>query len=227
MRKLGCLAFLAALATASSAYSMSYALLPLADGSSAVAADGTIGGSEAIRFLSAMKRAQARGALPRMLIITSPGGSLKSALELGRVVRGLRMKTVVGSVSQNRDGRLTLTAGGCHSACVMVLMAGVDRSVLPGSRVSVHSPQLVLVAGGLGYTVDETTNRYVVQKVGPVLRSYARAMGVSPALIDVANAVPHTKSRALSSSELVRYRLVTSGTTERSAQNSAHKRIPR
>ncbi len=224
MRTLACLTVLSALATAGSAHAMSYGLLPFQDGSSAIVAQGQIGGDEAVRFLAAMQAAQERGAMPRMLIISSPGGNLASALKLGQALRQLRMRTVVGSVAQDSDGQRALTAGGCHSACVMVLMAGVDRSVLPGSRVGVHSPQVVVVAGGQGYRLDETTTRYVVQRSEPVLRSYARAMGVSPAVIDVAHGVPHTSIRTLTSSELSRYRLVTSGSGRDVTPSAAGKR---
>src|SRR5688500_1125871 len=114
MRKLGCLALLAALASGSSALSMSYGLVPLADGTSAIVAEGVIRGHEAARFITAMKVARARDALPLTLLISSPGGNLKSALELGQVVRALRMQTVVGSVTQVSDGPRALAAGDCH-----------------------------------------------------------------------------------------------------------------
>jgi hypothetical protein len=203
---------------------MNYGLLPFQDGSSALVAQGQIGGDEAVRFLAAVQAAQERGAMPRMLIISSPGGNLGGSLKLGQALRQLRMRTVVGSVAQDATGQRALTAGGCHSACVMVLMAGIDRSVLPGSRVGVHSPQVVVVAGGQGYSLDETTTRYVVQRSEPVLRSYARAMGVSPAVIDVAHGVPHTSIRTLTSSELARYRLVTSGSGQNVARSPDGKR---
>ncbi len=139
-------------------------------------------------------------------------------------LRQLGMKTIVGSLTQAPDGQRTLTAGGCHSACVMVLMAGVGRSVLPGSRVGVHSPQVVVVSGGHGYRLDASTNRAMVQGAEPMLRSYARAMGVSPALVDVAHGVPHTSVRTLTSSELSRYRLVTSGSAQGATQRKAQSR---
>ena len=224
MRTLACLTVFSALASVSSAQAMSYGLLPFQDGSSAIVAQGQIGRDEAVRFLAAMQVAQERGAMPSMLIISSPGGNLGSALKLGQVLRQLRMRTLVGSVAQDADGQRALTAGGCHSACVMVLMAGIDRSVLPGSRVGVHSPQVVVVAGGQGYSLDETTTRYVVQRSEPVLRSYARAMGVSPAVIDVAHGVPHTSIRTLTSAELARYRLVTSGSGKNAARSPDGKR---
>ena len=67
----------------------------------------------------------------------------------------------------------------------------------------------VMVVGGRAYVPDDATARYLAQRTGPALRLYARQMGVSPSLVDVANDVPHTTVRNLSSSELARYSLVT------------------
>jgi hypothetical protein len=220
MRTLASFVLLAALAMGSDANAMSYGLVPFQDGSTAVLAQGQIGREEHARFLAAMQAAQARGASPRTLIISSQGGVLESALEMGVTLRQLGMQTIVGSLAQAPDGQRALVAGGCHSACVMVFMAGVERSVLPGGRVGVHSPQVVVFSQGRGYRLDESTNRALVQRSEPALRSYARAMGVSPELIGVANSVPHTSIRTLSSTELSRYRLVTSGPTQRTTQKA-------
>jgi hypothetical protein len=227
MRKLACLALLTALLSGSDAGAMTYGLLPFEDGSAALVARGQIGRDEAERFAAALQAAQARGVVPRTLLISSPGGNLGSALVLGQTLRRLGMQTVVGSVAQAPDGQRALTAGGCHSACVMVLMAGVDRSVLPGSRVGVHSPQVVVVAEGQGYRLDESTNRFIVQRSEPLLRSYARAMGVSPAVIDIAHGVPHTSIRTLTASEMSRYRLVTSGAARGAGRKAASRQAPR
>ncbi len=220
MRRLAYFAFISALATGGGAEAMTYGLVPFQDGTAAIVARGQIGGDETARFLSAVQAAQASGVMPRTLIISSPGGNLETALDLGRTLRQLDMRTVVGSVAQEPDGRRMLTAGGCHSACVMVLMAGVNRSVLPGSRVGVHSPQVVLVSGGRGYALDEGITRAIVQGSEPALRSYARFMGVSPALIDVAHSVPHSSIRTLTASEMSRFRLVTSGARRNVAQKA-------
>jgi hypothetical protein len=68
-----------------------------------------------------------------------------------------------------------------------------------------------MVSGGRTYMLDDATTRYMVQGTQPALRTYARQMGVSPALIDAAHRVPHTSIRTLSPSELARYGLVTEG----------------
>jgi hypothetical protein len=227
MRKPACLALLALLLAAPEAGAMSYGLLPFEDGSAALVAQGQIGRDESARFAAALRAAQARGVVPRTLLISSPGGNLGSALQLGQALRRLGMQTMVGSVAQAPDGQRALTGGGCHSACVMVLMAGVGRSVLPGSRVGVHAPQVVVVSQGQGYRLDDTTNRAMVQRSEPLLRSYARAMGVSPTLIDVAHGVPHTHIRTLTSAEMARYRLVTGGAARETAGRAASRQAPR
>jgi hypothetical protein len=66
-----------------------------------------------------------------------------------------------------------------------------------------------MVVRGRAYLPDSETTRQMIQQTAPVLRLYARQMGVSPSLVDVANDVPHTTVRNLSSSEMTRYSLVT------------------
>jgi hypothetical protein len=80
--------------------------------------------------------------------------------------------------------------------------------VLPGSRVGVHSPQTQVTVRGQRYVLDDETSRRLAE---PALRSYARYMGVSTKVIDVAHAVPHSSIRTLSGSEMARFGLVTSG----------------
>jgi hypothetical protein len=182
---------------------MSYGLVPFQDGSTAIVAQGPIDGGETRRLLAFLQEVPA-GAAPRTLIISSPGGNMVGAINLGLTLRQIGVRTVVGSVAPTGIG-----PGRCHSACVLVLMAGVNRLVTPGSQVGVHSPQVLLVARGRAYRLDGALTRYMVQGTEPVLRSYARRMGVSPAVIDMAHRVPHTRIRRLSSSELAQYRLVT------------------
>jgi hypothetical protein len=104
-----------------------------------------------------------------------------------------------------------LTSGVCGSACVYVLMGGVSRTMRPGSLIGVHSPQISLVAGGRRYAVDPVTSQHMIRASEPVLRSYARQMGVSPALISVAHEVPHHGARLLTRSEANCYGLVSGG----------------
>jgi hypothetical protein len=206
---------------AGSAQAMTYSLVPLQNGGAAILAQGRIEGNESGRLLSALQSAQARGAMPRTLVISSPGGDLESALDLGQTLRQVGMQTTVGNLAQDGYGQVQITGGSCHSACVMVLMAGVNRSVLPGSRVGVHSPQTQVSYRGQRYVLDEETSRRLAE---PALRSYARYMGVSTKVIDVAHSVPHTSIRTLTGSEMARYGLVNAGQRKAATRSTATRK---
>jgi hypothetical protein len=223
MRNLVPFAFAAALVTGTEAHAMSYGLTSFQNGTAAIVAEGRIQRNEAVRLLSFLQGSGA-GAVPRTLIISSPGGELAGALVLGQTLRQLGIRTIVGSVAPDGYGRATVAPGRCHSACVFVLMGGTARSVVPGSLVGVHSPQPVFVAGGRAYVPDSATTRDLVQRTAPVLRLYARRMGVSPTVVDVANGVPHTSVRALSSSELARYSVTTARLTRKQAKAAGRRR---
>jgi hypothetical protein len=145
MRKLISFAALLLIASWGDARAMSYSVISLQDGSTAVVAQGRIQGNETERLLSFLQ-ATSSGSLPRTLILSSPGGDMVSALRLGATVRQLGLRTSVGAIGLDASGRPVLTSGLCGSACVLVLMAGVGRTVTPGSLIGVHSPQVSLVS---------------------------------------------------------------------------------
>src|SRR5215218_7676181 len=223
MRALPSLAFVCTLMIAGHAEGLSYGVAALPNGSTALVAEGRIHRNEPERLLSFVQRAAAANAVPSTLIISSPGGESVGALALGETLRQLGVRTVVGSIASDGYGQATLSPGRCHSACVLVLMGGAARSVVPGSLVGVHSPQPVMVVGGRAYVPDSFITRYVVQRTAPLLRLYARQMGVSPSVVDLANGVPHSTVHNLSSSELTRYSLV----TERRLRNAKAHRTSR
>jgi hypothetical protein len=219
MRTLSFLTLLCVLMGGGSAQALTYGLAALSNGSTALVAEGRIYRSDATRLLSLLQG----GAMPSTFLISSPGGELVGALALGETLRRSGIRTVVGSISTDVYGNASIGPGRCHSACVFVLMGGTARSVVPGSLVGVHSPQPVMVVGGRAYLPDSSTTRYVVQRTAPLLRLYARQMGVSPSVVDLANGVPHSTVHNLSSSELTRYSLV----TERRLRNAKAHRTPR
>jgi hypothetical protein len=225
MRKLISYAALLITASCGQAAAMSYGLISLPDGSTAIVARGQIQGDETGRLL-AFLQATSGGSVPRTLILSSPGGNMVSALHLGETVRRLGLRTTVGSIAVNSHGQPVLTSGLCGSACVYVLMGGVSRTMRPGSLVGVHSPQISLVSGGRRYAVDPVTSQYLIRASEPVLRTYARQMGVSPTLISVAHGVPHHGARVLTPSEVNRYGLVTGG-TRRAPQRASARRPTR
>jgi hypothetical protein len=209
----------------SDARAMSYGLITLGNGSPAIVAQGRIEGNEAARLL-ALIQANSAGGTPRTLFVSSPGGNMVSALHLGQTVRQLGLRTSVGRIAVNSFGQPVVTSGVCGSACVCVLMGGISRTMRPGSLIGVHSPQFALVSGGRRYVIDPATSQYLTRTTEPILRSYARQMGVSPTLIRVSHGVPHHSGRILTPSEINRYGLVTGG-ARRVPQRASTKRATR
>jgi hypothetical protein len=199
------------LAACTDANAMSYGVISFSDGSAGIVAQGRIEPNEGGRLLAFMQ-ANAAGGLPRTLYLSSPGGDLGGALQVGQTVRRMGLRTAVGRIAVDSSGQSVITSGVCGSACVYALMGGVTRTMRPGSLIGVHSPEISLVAGGRRYVIDPVTSRYLIRTSEPVLRSYARQMGVSPTVINVAHGVPHHGARILTPSEVNRYGLVTGGT---------------
>ena len=61
------------------------------------------------------------------VILDSPGGSVNSALEIGRLIRARGMSTVITRNSY------------CVSACGLIWVAGARRILTPGARVGFHA----------------------------------------------------------------------------------------
>jgi hypothetical protein len=95
--------------------------------------------------------------------LDSIGGKVIPALVIGRRVRQLGWTTVVGQASRTKEG-LRFEASGCYSACSMMMLGGVERYVVPGSKPGVHqfSPQFK----------DEET--FSAADMNVIVRDYAR-----------------------------------------------------
>tara|TARA_R110002110_G_scaffold132616_8_gene314389 strand:+ start:1696 stop:2445 length:750 start_codon:yes stop_codon:yes gene_type:complete len=63
---------------------------------------------------------------PEGVILNSPGGSVRDALDLGRMLRSTGLNTAL------RDGDI------CYSACPYLLAAGVSRNIPDDGSVGVH-----------------------------------------------------------------------------------------
>lgn len=70
-------------------------------------------------------------------VFDSRGGALKSAVELGMVLRRLKVNTMVGRAFV-RKGAVEIEPASCASACVLTYIGGVTRSMPKGSRLGVH-----------------------------------------------------------------------------------------
>jgi len=121
----------------------------------------------------------------------SPGGSLLTGIELGRIIR------------KNNVGVWVLN-GECSSACVFMMSGGIDRSAY-NSRIGVHRP--TLRDFGLA-DLDISQARAKYKKITKYSRQYLIEMGVSPRLMDAMLAVPSSSIKYLSESEMKDFNLL-------------------
>lgn len=91
-------------------------------GKAYIAISGRIDQGDTMAFAEA-----ARASKADTVILDSPGGSVNSALDIGRLIRARGMSTVV------------TRSGYCVSACGLVWVAGVRRMLAPGARVGFHA----------------------------------------------------------------------------------------
>lgn len=125
----------------------------------------------------------------RWLWINSPGGDVKAAMEIGRIVRANEMVVYVGKGST------------CASACVLMLAAGTSRVVDPKADVVIHRPYLSKeLVNESGY------DRYYKKMVEDV-KAYLGDMNISAALADRMMSIPPHRGLRLSQSDLSNYML--------------------
>ena len=135
--------------------------------------------------------------IPRAIVfLNSPGGSLVTAMQLGRVLREHAFDTRVGARTTNAA---RATAGTCHSACPFVLAGGVERSLELGSAIGLHRAENRVPVS------DEGAFQRVVE--AQVLE-YLAEMGVRAEAASIMGAIPHDQIRDLTVDEAVQLNLL-------------------
>jgi hypothetical protein len=161
------------------------------DGGSYLVVSGEFEASDDVsKFLAAV---QADGT--KVIFFNSPGGNVAKAMEIGRLIRSLRLATIqIRSVE-------------CASACSLAFMGGQPRFADPGS-IGVHKTSF---ADTTGMNVADAVS--AIQQVTSEVIAYMMEMGIDPGLLQLALNYDSNDMRYLSSSEMARYRLATDGTT--------------
>ena len=158
-----------------------------------ISATGVITEDTARAFEAFARTNDVRGA---KLVLDSEGGSVLSAMALGRAIRNFDMTTTVGRTTLlPSDGsdtpRATISPNAsCESMCAFILLAGARRYVPTDARVLVHQIWLGAKskrARETSYTADEL--QLVQRDVGRLVR-YTAEMGGSMELIETALRVP-------------------------------------
>ena len=131
-----------------------------------------------------------------IVFLNSPGGSLVTAMQLGRVLREHAFDTRVGKRTTNAA---RATAGTCHSACPFVLAGGVERSLETGSAIGLHRAENRVPVS------DEGAFQHVVETQ---VVEYLAEMGVHAEVANIMGAVPHDQIRDLTVDEALQLNLL-------------------
>jgi hypothetical protein len=149
--------------------------------------------------------------LRNVVFVESTGGVVLSSMMLGLIWRTLGTTVIVGQPVVTQAGHaLGMRPAHCDSACVYALMGAKQRQVVPGSRLEIH--QMFQIAFERDPALGQTVSRRVSsnsQDMVTKLRLYARKMGVKPALIDYAQAIPSYSSQPLTPREITSFKLAT------------------
>jgi hypothetical protein len=132
-----------------------------------------------------------------VVYLNSPGGSLVTAMQLGRVLREHAFDTRVGTRTMDVT---RATAGTCHSACPFILAGGVQRSLEQGSAVGLHRAENRVPLD------DEDAFQHVVRTQ---VVEYLAEMGVRADVADIMDAIPHDRIRDLTVDEALQLNLLT------------------
>jgi hypothetical protein len=134
-----------------------------------------------------------------VVYLNSPGGSLVTAMQVGRVLREHGFETRVGArtLDAARPG-----PGTCYSACPFVLAGGVSRGLEPGSTIGVHR------AENRVRLLDESHFQSVVEAQAV---DYLAGMGVGAELAVMMASIPHHQIRELTVDEARRLKLISEG----------------
>jgi hypothetical protein len=134
-----------------------------------------------------------------IVYLNSPGGSLVTAMQLGRVLREHAFDTRVGMRTTDAT---RATAGTCHSACPFILAGGVQRSLEAGSTIGLHRAE---------NRVPVSDNVAFQRVVETQIVDYLVEMGVRAEVASIMTAVAHDQIRDLTVDEALQLNLLNEG----------------
>jgi len=166
----------------------------------------------------------------RLIYFHSPGGEMRQAFAIGRLLRGRKAIGRVGRTladicpgSQTDDAcSLMKTAhdevaasiatrdATCSSSCSYLLFGAVTREVAPDAVMAVHSPKVVME-----FRLNATEKRReeavakAYNEAEHLASSYIDEMGISRDLITLVDTVSYESAHVLTRRELYRFRIDT------------------
>jgi ATP-dependent protease ClpP protease subunit len=124
-----------------------------------------------------------------LISLNSTGGNPISAMKIGRLIRSENIGTVV---RKNNT---------CDSACVFVLMGGIER--MPFGKITVHRP----ATNDISRIVDKVELEKNLTENAIIIENYTKEMGQSYLLADAVNTTPNWWFRILQPVEMRRWGL--------------------
>lgn len=119
--------------------------------------------------------------------VSSPGGDVAAALELGRQIRSTHGSVIVGAMPGDV---------GCHSACILVLAAGLERIAGKRAQLSLHRPYF-----SDGAAVSDERRQRNFRAMAVAVRAYLHEMHLTDALFDAMMAVAPGTAKPLGNDE--------------------------
>jgi hypothetical protein len=192
-----------------------------------IAIEGTIDAAAAARverFFREQKDTQ------RPIYFNSPGGEMRQAFAIGRLLRGRKAIGRVGRTiadvcpgSQTDDAcwlmktahnevaaSITTRDARCSSSCSYLLFGTVSREVAPDAVMAVHSPKVVIE-----FRLNATEKRReeavakAYDQADRLASSYIDEMGISRDLLTLVDTVSYESAHVLTRQELYRFRIDT------------------
>ncbi len=128
---------------------------------------------------------------PERVILNSPGGSVRDAIEIGRFIRTQGFDTAM------RDGDI------CYSACPYLLAAGITRDVPDTASVGVHQHYF-----GESTLLPAFVAVESIQRGQGEVMTYLDEMGIDPLVMRHALVTPPDEIYVLVPEELRAYRFI-------------------
>lgn len=162
--------------------------LTVVEAGASVLVEGAIAEGDATRIA---KQIDALDPAPTRVILNSPGGTVREALDLGRHIRAAGLATAL------REGDI------CYSACPYLLAAGVTRNVPDEASVGVHQHYF-----GENTLLPAFVAVEDIQRGQGEVMSYLDEMGIDPLVMRHALVTPPDEIYVLLPEELRAYNFI-------------------
>jgi len=163
-------------------------------------ATGTIVPGSAARFSDAVAK---YGSSIKTVSLNSPGGSVRDAIAMGRLIRDKKFATEVESGHY------------CASACPLIFAGGTLRRAGPGARIGVH--QISSINGDLSHDDGMAS----AQQITAMTESYLRDMGVDLGVWLHAMATPKSDLYVFTPKEMLELKLATEASADKTASTDS------